>query len=187
MNICTELSGAKLLFKQALFVTEKRGIETGARICKEKDGTLVVGTLCFGNACALYLDDCPKQTTGVGSFHTHRKEEDQAQLGTLFSGIDIQSSMTEEDKIMCLGHHKQVKCVHFPDMTPKQSKELAHEGKRLSTIADNPNLLYKYYLTELRNANKKNRKTRHNLQDKNIRILVLYRFLTLLFHHIQRL
>jgi len=75
--------------------------EMGYLLC-EVEERLIPGTLCRGEACRVFVEDCPQKAVLIGSFHTHPfpsgRPHDVLSRGDLFS-----SFVEKDEKIACVG------------------------------------------------------------------------------------
>jgi len=75
--------------------------EMGYLLCEVKE-RLIPGTFCRGEACRVFIEDCPQKAVLIGSFHTHPfpsgRPRDVLSRGDLFS-----SFVEKDEKIACVG------------------------------------------------------------------------------------
>ena len=161
---------------------KKTGKEHGAKLCEkdvkknEADNKIILSNHCVGSKCAIAPKKfaktiCPKDTTEIGTFHTHPK------AGYWPSPNDIISMLDKGKKLSCIGtdlysdeekykFHRTIDCHEIKNRQLKKlGKELrnARDDKRnkiIGSIVDILNKYPDYYIYELLN-------TKCNMQQSN--------------------
>lgn len=120
-------------------MTQKTSKEHGAALC-ENNGKIVLSNHCVGSKCAITLKKfaksiCPKDTTKIGSFHTHPHGDYEP------SQDDILSTLDQGDKLSCIGTGAYVdpnkeKFSRSVNCHEIKNRELKRLGKELRGTKD---------------------------------------------------
>lgn len=119
--------------------TKMTGKEHGAKLC-EKNNKIILSNSCIGSKCAIVPKKfakatCPKDTTEIGTFHTHPSEFIDPSQGDILVTLDKEYKLNCIGTDLYVGQNKEMfnRTIYCHEIKNRQLKRL---GKELRDTKD---------------------------------------------------